>query len=250
MGKMKAQEEHDKMGGSPWRSLGSGVLSLGPELTVWGLTFLVFFGLDIISWYYDLTISLLVAVLYGGHNRAMLEKLQENTKAGMKELTDEVRRTNDITIPEIQKKLSTLTEILTKDVVETMYRFPEFVQLGHTIEDTKQACDIDIVKGVLNDQVSLLQIEEHILTLEGYLYLLKKFSKHDELYCVNITPPIFWFSPHPLHRNFVENYASAAKTQQMVVRRLTGIERMEILRTQFQRAFDLIKNKWGDKRMA
>ncbi|RKY12769.1 MAG: hypothetical protein DRP65_00165 [Planctomycetota bacterium] len=221
------------------------------EIIVGFFTFLVVSSFpDKVNWLLNVLIGVLVGTLYHFHNKATFEKLEDATKEGMlktvkdvNNLSKSVDNLSNNVIPKLEKKLSKVTNKLTKDVIETMYSFPEFISLGNEIEKSKNDCDSEIVEWVLKDQVALLEKKEHILTIEGYLKLLHKFAEeHHKLYCVNITPPVFWFSDKP-NREFVEAYASETKEQR--VHRLTRIDKKELLRNQFEMAFDEIGAKWS-----
>ncbi len=252
MSKKKTKEKDEKEKSSFREKWGPSLLGLvtglAAEIIVGVFTLTAVLALNIFKWYYSILISLVVGVLYGCHNKAMLERSKHETEKGMQKVAKDVNNLSNNVIPKLERKLSEVTKTLTKDVIETMYRFPAFVSLGNKIEKSKNDCDSEIVECVLNDQVGLLEKKEHILTIKGYLELLRKFAnEHEKLYCVNITPPVFWFSGHPRTRKFVEAYALGIKTQRATVHRLTRIDKKELLYDQFGRAFDEIDAKWHDE---
>ena len=219
--------------------------SLAPELVVGVLAFLCTRGLGFFKWYYEIGIPLLVSLLYRWHNKAMLDKWEKRAEKGSKGLADNLGTLSKETIPMFRMSLLKLAKTLTKDTVTTMYRFKSFRTLGNTIARAVPACDPEIIDWVLKDQTSLLQNQEHVLTLKAYLDLLKKFGgTYEKLYCVNSTLPIFWFSPHPRDRDFVGPYAEDIVKQPIMVHRLTVVETAGELRTQFEDAFDEIRVKY------
>lgn len=254
MGNNISQEKSNNRIVSVLKGLGSLAFSLTPELIVASLTYAIFMKVDILPWYKNIMLSALISILYGVHNKVILERLKNETKKGMNDVAERVRQLSDIDLPslnmELNESLSKFGRIFSRDIVETVYRLPKFVELGCEIERTKDSCDSEIIDGVLDDQCGLLQKGEHILTLKGYLDLVHKFGDvHHELYCVNITLPIFWFSPRPSDREFVEAYASDIEKQRIITHRLTVIKTEKVLREQFKNAFDEIRTKWGNREL-
>lgn len=252
MSKEKTKERDKKEKGGFWERWGRPSLAFlqtkVAEIIVGIFTFAVVSAVSAfiskLSLLANILISVGVGTLYHFHNKVILEKLKRATAEEMHEVVECVNNIKNHIIPELEGELSEVTKNLTKGVMETVYSFPAFVKLGNEIEKSKNDCDSEIVEWVLKDQVALLEKKEHILTIEGYLKLLHKFGgEHHKLYCVNITPPVFWFSDKP-NREFVEAYASEIKKQQVTVYRLTRIEKKENLLEQFINAFDEIDAKW------
>ena len=165
---MNNEKSHENIGvreASSWKTLGSFVLKLSPELVVAFLAFFITSGLNFFQWYYNITLSVLISVLYGAHNKAMLDRLKDKTNEGMKDLDKSIKILSDSTIPSLESSYSALARTLTGDVAEALHRLPKFVEFGCEIEKTKNNCDSEIANAVQGDQISLLQRGEHVLTL-------------------------------------------------------------------------------------
>ena len=180
----------------------------------------------------SITIVSTVIALHSNHMENLSGKISEKINAKVEPLRCEIDASNSV--------------IYLRKVFRII---PKFKDYGKSIEKKlSHEFEMEIITAILEEQIRFLGEKHRTMSRDTYLQILQKFnSRYEELYCINKTLPIYWFSPFPDERGFIDEYTN--QKSDIRTTRYTLVKSKKDLLNQFQNAFEVVK-RWEEKDIA
>ena len=181
---------------------------------------------------FSLIISLVSMFMYKQHNQFLSQKLVHLLNTKTEPLVSQVNASNSL---------------LSLQIV--FLEIPKLGEYGTSIgEKLGHEFEKEIISAILEEQIRFLGEKHRTMSRDTYLQILQKFnSKYEELFCINKTLPIYWFSPFPDERGFIDEYTN--QKSDIKTTRYTLVKSKNDLLNQFQNAFEVVK-RWEEKDIA